>query len=176
MLNKQALYGVPLLVVLMVAVIYSQQNSSPAIDIQPDAEALEVHTVTSHAIAGDRIAMKHSVSGELQIDTTIMLELEFALSPGQLLELDFVASEQYQFNSELAAVYSADERGKLKFQLYLTPLIAGKIYVKVLAATSDGERVRPFSIPLRVKDNNGLVPQKTTVPKSRVILPVKGSS
>ena len=174
MLNKLSAYSVvkviPVIALGLAAIMYAlEQPASPVLmtnDIQVTAN-------TSETIAGDRIAMKHSVTGDVQVGGTLTLTLNFALSASQLLELEFVESEQYQFSDAPGAVYSADEQGRLMVQLLIRPVVAGKMYVKFLAGTTDGERIRSFSIPLRVKDSNGLMPSINSTSNSRVNLPVK---
>lgn len=174
MLNKISIYsavtGFAVITLVLVAIIYRTDWNIAPVSV---ADKIQVTAITSEANAGGRIAMKHSIVGDLQIHNTIMLELDFTLSAGQLLTLDFVDSELYQFNDDPAAVYNADERGRLIVQLNLAPLTAGKIYIKFLASTTDGERIRSFSIPLQVKDSNGLLLKINTVSKPRINLPVK---
>ena len=174
MLNKISIYsaviGLAVITLVLIAIIYKADWHLAPVSV---ADKIQVTAITSEANAGGRIAMKHSVVGDLQIHNAIMLELDFTLSAGQLLTLDFVDSEQYQFNDDPAAVYSADERGRLILQLNLSPLTAGKIYIKFLASTTDGERMRSFSIPLQVKNSNGLLLKIDTVSKPRINLPVK---
>ena len=176
MLNKITTYtavclvsGITLIVVAAIF-LYLQPVSSA-----DNATVVKVRTITSHVNAGGRMAMKHSVAGEMQIGSSVTIGLDFILSPGQLLELEFVDNEQYQFIQQPDVVYSTDDRGRLSVELRVTPLVAGKIYIKFLASTTDGQRVRSFSIPLKIKASDGLVPQTSGGPKSRINLPVKGS-
>ncbi len=159
----------PLLLLIGFALVLMFQQLSMA------ATELQVKTITSQAIAGDSIVMKHRVSGDLQLEGELLVELYFVLSPEQLLTLDFVDSHQYQFIDEVEAVYSADQQGALTVKLSVMPLTAGKIYIKFLASTTDDQRIRSFSIPLQIKDKQGQVPEKQSRVKSRVNLPVKGA-
>ncbi|ARN75916.1 hypothetical protein BST96_18520 [Oceanicoccus sagamiensis] len=162
----------PFIALLISALIYQvNKTTTPAVL----SEQLEIKTVTSLAIAGDRMPMKHRVDGEIAVDKPLQLLLQFSLSAGQMVALDFVDSEQFQINQTTNTVYSTDDQGRVTITLHLTPLVAGKIYIKFLASTTDGEQLRSFSIPLRVKDNEGLVPVTEYSPKPRVNLPVKGT-
>jgi len=176
MSNKLSIYSLmiifAILVLSLVAIIYRFDWSGSAVSV---VDKFRVTTLTSNAVAGSHMAMKYSAVGDLQVHSVVVLELDFAFSKGKLLNLDFVDNEQYQFIDTPAEVYSTDDHGNLVIQLKLMPLTSGKIYIKCLASTTDGKQVRSFSIPLRIKDSNGLIPEINTVSKSRINLPVKGS-
>lgn len=139
-------------------------------------ETTRVEVVRSQANAGDAMPMKYRLTSDAATGQPVTLVIDFQLDPQQSLELVFNQSDRYQWLEELAAVYIADAEGKVTVEIKIVPEVAGKIYLKFLAATVDGERVRAFSIPVLVKDEYGTVPAGEKIVIDRINLPSSSSS
>lgn len=121
--------------------------------------------------AGSDMQMDYQIDGELSVNRPATISLSFQLEPHQLIELDVQDSERFEWMSMLAPSYQANEVGAINIEMQITPIQAGKAYIKFIAATIDGTSIRAFAIPLAIYDNDNSMPVKQKIDIDRINLP-----
>jgi hypothetical protein len=127
--------------------------------------------IRSHSNAGGQIKMDHRMPESLMVGQRVEIVLNFELDAFQHLEVSIKDSEDFQLVSAATMVLQGNDTGRLEMRVNLQPLRAGKSYLKLMAATVDGERFRAYAIPLKVFDENGSLPEPTETPRHRIDMP-----
>jgi hypothetical protein len=140
-------------------------------DTNNDEVTAVVAVKQSRLLAGSDMQMDYRIVGRLKVNQPVSMTLSFQLEPYQLVVLDVQDSDRFQWLQVLDASYQADEKGLLNVDVSIMPVVAGKAYFKLVAATVDGASVRSFAIPLAVYDSNNTMPVKPKNNLDRINLP-----
>ncbi|MEE8056609.1 MAG: hypothetical protein V3T17_02055 [Pseudomonadales bacterium] len=168
---------VKLLFLLLVAVISAcGQSVDRAASIQANNKApIEEETIQrriqSRVKATGQFQISHQLLNDPVVGQITRIELSFQLQPLQNLEVIFNDSDDFELLGDSTQIVEGSDNGMIRTVVELVPNRAGKSYLKLIAATIDGEKVRSYAIVLKVRDQKGNLPEKQKSQVNRINLP-----
>ena len=160
---------VVLATVLVMTVTACGQPSGDTAARQQTPTVKEVVRSRSHA--GGQIHISHRLPESLIVEQQATIALRFQLQPFQSLEIAIQDSNDFQLVGDTDVVLAGNESGLLELPVDLVPRRTGRVYLKLIAATVDGEKIRSYAIRLNVADSTGYIPDRQRLPKQRIDLP-----
>lgn len=148
----------------------SGEGTSSANPVLAAAPVSIVRTTTtlSQIRAGSGIAAKTRVLSEVKINQPVTVELVLMAAPNQTLLVNIIESEDLQLHGDYRRVVESNDDGRVTKMIELTPLKAGKHYLKMTVSEFDGSSPRSVAVILQVEDQTGTVPKTQSVTKDRI--------
>jgi hypothetical protein len=147
----------------------SRQQADPA-----SVGAVRVKEVVSRrslSFSAGQIQMSYRLLDQPMVGLESRLQLNFTLPAQQNLELGFSDNRQIDLMQSGNSSYVGTDSGRVEVIIEYTPQEAGKTYLKFIASTADGNKIRAFAIAIPVADQTGAVPARKKTTKSRINLP-----
>lgn len=122
----------------------------------------------SQARAGGAIAVQTRVLTEVRLNQPVIVEL--TVSPGNYrqLWLTIADSEHFALQGEYQRWLGSSHQQPVIEQITLTPLSAGKHYLRMTLAQEDGSNPRSVVVALKVVGDTDLLPAERELPKERI--------
>ncbi len=121
--------------------------------------------------SGGPIQISHRLPALLIVEQEVTVNVSFQLEPYQHLEVAINDSEHFQLLGSAVSVLEGTHDGLINMSVRLIPVHSGKSYLKLIAGTVDGEKMRSYAIRLDVTDQAGRMPEKQAASKQRIDLP-----
>lgn len=124
--------------------------------------------VESQARAGGAIAVKSRLLGEVVLHQPVTVELSIAPGSFRSLWLTIVDSEHFELQGDYERHLTNNGQWTITEQITLTPLSAGKHYLRMTLAHEDGSNPRSVVVALKVPGEAGESPAANQPPKARI--------
>lgn len=129
-----------------------------------------LHTEISQSVprSGGAISAQSKILTPVVKGQPVVIELVFGTEPGQDLWLEIADSDAFELKGDYRRVLEVRKKGVVKEYIQLTPLQAGKHYLKMTVSHAGGESPRALVVILPVVDDKGNMPEPQKEERSRV--------